>query len=203
MHSASALEGVSRTHNALINGDYKNYDWVSGYTCHQLGSSCISTQLAQLYVICSMRLLLWDCDNRSTSYCIETSLEQSNWTRVTDKRNEACRSWQMPISFIKITGTHNTANEVFNCVHFEWPCNYPVLENEASSQHQLAQPAIPQQQTWADFLWKLDIVLCFKTTNEATIQDSNHSKTDAVQIRTEVGEENKTNSLIYAEIRDR
>jgi BTB/POZ domain-containing protein 9 len=118
MQSASVLEGVSRTRNALINGDYKNYDWDSGYTCHQLGSGCISIQLAQPYVIGSMRLLLWDCDNRSYSYCIETSLDQSNWTIVCDKRNEACRSWQVivfqpkPISFIKITGTHNTANEV-------------------------------------------------------------------------------------------
>ena len=43
------------------------------------------------------------------------------------------RSWQIlvfnprPISFIKITGTHNTANEVFHCVHFEAPCDSEVL----------------------------------------------------------------------------
>lgn len=53
--SAIVLEGVSRTRNALINGDFKNYDWDSGYTCHQLGSGSISIQLAQPYVIGSMR----------------------------------------------------------------------------------------------------------------------------------------------------
>ncbi len=81
-----------------------------------------------------MRLLLWDCDDRSYSYCIETSLDQSNWTMCADKRNEACRSWQVfvfpprPVSFVRITGTHNTANEVFHCVHFEAPCEPDVLK---------------------------------------------------------------------------
>jgi BTB/POZ domain-containing protein 9 len=39
----------------------------------------------------------------------------------------ACRSWQhitfprRPVVFIRIVGTHNTANEVFHCVHLECP----------------------------------------------------------------------------------
>lgn len=104
--SAFVLEGVSRTRNALINGEFKNYDWDSGYTCHQLGSGSICIQLAQPFIIGSMRLLLWDCDNRSYSYCIETSIDQSNWSMVSDKRNEACKSWQIivfqprPVSFV-------------------------------------------------------------------------------------------------------
>ena len=52
---ACVIEGVSRSRNALINGDTKNYDWDSGYTCHQLGSGAIVVQLAQPYVIGSMR----------------------------------------------------------------------------------------------------------------------------------------------------
>ncbi|KAM7298364.1 hypothetical protein ISCGN_018961 [Ixodes scapularis] len=37
------------------------------------------------------------------------------------------RSWQLlrfprqPVVFVRIVGTHNTANEVFHCVHFECP----------------------------------------------------------------------------------
>ena len=133
-HSACVLEGVSRSRNALINGDYKNYDWDSGYTCHQLGSGNIIIQLSQPYVIDSMRLLLWDCDNRSYSYYIETSLDQTNWTVCVDKRNETCSSWQVLVfppramSFIRIVGTHNTANEVFHCVHFECPCEKETLQ---------------------------------------------------------------------------
>ncbi|XP_077997835.1 BTB/POZ domain-containing protein 9-like [Glandiceps talaboti] len=125
--SACVIEGVSRSRNALLNGDTKNYDWDSGYTCHQLGSGAIVVQLAQPFVIGSMRLLLWDCDDRSYSYYIEVSCDQHHWYRVAEKSREACKSWQTimfekrPVTFIKIVGTHNTANEVFHCVHFECP----------------------------------------------------------------------------------
>ena len=53
--SASVVEGVSRNRNALIDGDTHNYDWESGYTCHQIGSGCIIIQLAQPYVLGTMR----------------------------------------------------------------------------------------------------------------------------------------------------
>lgn len=43
--SATVIEGVSRTRNALLNGDYTNYDWDYGYTCHQLGSGVILVRL--------------------------------------------------------------------------------------------------------------------------------------------------------------
>lgn len=124
---AIVVEGVSRNRNALINGDTQNYDWDSGYTCHQLGSGAIVVQLAQPYMIDSCRLLLWNCDDRTYSYYIEVSTDQYKWETVADKTREACRSWQTiyfrrrPVTFIRIVGTHNTANEVFHCVHFECP----------------------------------------------------------------------------------
>ena len=40
-NSACVIEGVSRSRNALINGDWVNYDWDTGYTCHQLNSGAI------------------------------------------------------------------------------------------------------------------------------------------------------------------
>lgn len=52
---ASVIEGVSRSRNALLNGDTSNYDWDSGYTCHQLGSGAIVIQLAQPYMLGSLR----------------------------------------------------------------------------------------------------------------------------------------------------
>ncbi len=52
---ASVIEGVSRCRNALLNGDTHNYDLDSGYTCHQLGSGDIIIQLAQPYIISSLR----------------------------------------------------------------------------------------------------------------------------------------------------
>lgn len=145
--SALVIEGVSRTRNALLNGDVKNYDWDSGYTCHQLGkdmnlnklnrnliliffliffassmknvgSGVIVIQLGQPYYIGSLRLLLWDCDSRTYSFYIETSINQKDWEMAVDKRDEQLRSWQQftfpprPVVFFKIVGTYNTANEV-------------------------------------------------------------------------------------------
>ncbi|KAG9336813.1 hypothetical protein JZ751_003161 [Albula glossodonta] len=180
---ASVIEGVSRSRNALLNGDTRNYDWDSGYTCHQLGSGAIVIQLAQPYMIGSLRynsgegrvhgrggsslittlhkmklssvrtfsapvafvrhkplcrLLLWDCDDRSYSYYIELSTNQQQWTKVIDRSKVACRSWQtltfdkQPAAFIRIVGTHNTANEVFHCVHFECPAQLDVEVKEGS-----------------------------------------------------------------------
>ncbi|KAK0040540.1 BTB/POZ domain-containing protein 9 [Biomphalaria pfeifferi] len=140
-NSALVIEGVSRTRNALINGNIRSYDWDSGYTCHQLGSGAICIQLAQPYILSNMRLLLWDCDDRSYSFYIEVSIDQLKWTQVVDKRHEACKSWQavtfepLPVTFIRIVGTHNTANEVFHCVHFESPTDSAVgnLINNAAA----------------------------------------------------------------------
>ncbi|XP_069769220.1 BTB/POZ domain-containing protein 9-like [Narcine bancroftii] len=132
--SATVIEGVSRSRNALLNGDTKNYDWDSGYTCHQLGSGAIVIQLAQPFVISSMRLLLWDCDDRSYSFYVEVSNDQQHWRTVADHTKVTCKSWQtiliaqQPIVFIRIVGTHNTANEVFHCVHFECPAQNQVQQ---------------------------------------------------------------------------
>ncbi|XP_059839053.1 BTB/POZ domain-containing protein 9 isoform X1 [Hypanus sabinus] len=134
--SATVIEGVSRSRNALLNGDTRNYDWDSGYTCHQLGSGAIVIQLAQPFMIDSMRLLLWDCDDRSYSFYIEVSNNQQHWDRVADHTQVTCKSWQtitikrQPVVFIRIVGTNNTANEVFHCVHFECPAqNHQQIED--------------------------------------------------------------------------
>ena len=74
------------------------------------------------------RLLLWDCDDRTYSYYIDVSTDQNHWTRVVDKSQEATRSWQVVqfdpllVTFIKIVGTHNTANEVS---HTHAPASFP------------------------------------------------------------------------------
>ena len=143
--SALVIEGVCRSRNALLNGDTSNYDWDTGYTCHQLGSGAIVVQLGQPYALDSMRLLLWDCDDRSYSYYIEVSTNQRDWEVVCDRTRERCKSWQIvkfnrrPVVFIRIVGTHNTENEVFHCVHFEAPAmgDVQVQQNspEPNSHH--------------------------------------------------------------------
>jgi len=78
--SACVIEGVSRSRNALINGDTKNYDWDSGYTCHQLGSGSIVVQLAQPYVIGSMRYYYWCICTGTFYWCLDAGI--TGWTVV-------------------------------------------------------------------------------------------------------------------------
>ncbi|XP_043193007.1 BTB/POZ domain-containing protein 9-like [Amphibalanus amphitrite] len=130
--SAMVIEGVSRSRNALLNGDTDKYDWDHGYTCHQLGSGSVVVQLGQPVLLDSMRMLLWDCDDRTYGYYIEVSTNQRDWTIVCDRSRSHCRSWQVvtfkrrPVVFIRIVGTRNSANEVFHCVHFECPAQCEV-----------------------------------------------------------------------------
>jgi BTB/POZ domain-containing protein 9 len=106
-------------------------------------------QLAQPYWISSMRLLLWDCDDRSYSYHIETSLNNRDWQMAVNRDNELCRSWQnivldepRPVVFVRIVGVHNTANEVFHCVHFECP-SLEALATEESAAASDKEESVP------------------------------------------------------------
>uniref|UniRef100_A0A915CMA9 BACK domain-containing protein n=1 Tax=Ditylenchus dipsaci TaxID=166011 RepID=A0A915CMA9_9BILA len=142
---ASVIEGVSRSRNALLDGDTQNYDWDDGYTCHQLGSGSITIQLHQPYLLDSLRLLLWDCDDRTYSFYIEVSCDQTKWTKIVDVTNR--KSWQtlrfhrIPVVFIRIVGTANSANEVFHCVHFETPATNLSDSDRPSFLSQLSESA--------------------------------------------------------------
>ncbi|CAG9813737.1 unnamed protein product [Phaedon cochleariae] len=53
-------------------------------------------------------------------YYIESSMNVWEWEMVVDNTRENCKSWQVirfpprPVIFIRIVGTHNTANEIFS-----------------------------------------------------------------------------------------
>ncbi|XP_018422888.1 PREDICTED: BTB/POZ domain-containing protein 9 [Nanorana parkeri] len=169
--SASVIEGVSRSRNALLNGDTKNYDWDSGYTCHQLNSGAIVVQLAQPYMIGSIRLLLWDCDDRSYSYYVEVSPNQQQWTMVADRTKVPCRSWQtitfdrQPTCFIRIVGTHNTANEVFHCVHFECPAQTISQKEDSGEENPSSDPPLPAHQ---------GVTIAMRTSNASAAPSPSH-----------------------------
>ncbi|XP_072944054.1 BTB/POZ domain-containing protein 9 [Epargyreus clarus] len=145
--SAVVIEGISRSRNALLNGDTEHYDWEQGYTCHQLGSGAIVVQLAQPYMLSSLRMLLWDCDYRHYSYYVEVSLNYWHWDMVADRTRDACRSWQViyfsprPVSIIRIVGTNNSVNEVFHLVHLECPAQ--VEEDPAAKKLRPSPAAEP------------------------------------------------------------
>ncbi|OQV15078.1 BTB/POZ domain-containing protein 9 [Hypsibius exemplaris] len=135
---ASVVEGVSRSRHALINGSL-DYDWDNGYCCHQIGSGAIVVQLNQPYFLSSLRLLLWDVDDRTYTYVIHTSANNRDWRLIVDTRDSQRQSWQthqfnqQVVSFIKLTGTSNSANEVFHVVHLEAPCQVPLVSGAGSA----------------------------------------------------------------------
>ncbi|XP_025196538.1 BTB/POZ domain-containing protein 9-like isoform X2 [Melanaphis sacchari] len=142
--NAIVIDGVSRSRNSLLDGNCKDYDWDCGYTCHQLGSGCILVQLGQPYMLSSMRMLLWDCDDRYYSYYVEVSVNMWDWELIVDKSKELVRSWQLlqfksrPVVFIRITGTYNSANEVFHCVHLEAPAQVPIDLNTVEVEQEIS-----------------------------------------------------------------
>ncbi|KAG8235189.1 hypothetical protein J437_LFUL014153 [Ladona fulva] len=76
-----------------------------------------------------------------------------NWELVVDKTREVCRSWQTlrferrPVVFIRIVGTHNTANVVFHCVHFECPAQVDDSGSSLSSKSALTLPSSKETHT--------------------------------------------------------
>lgn len=89
----------------------------------KIGGDAIIVQLSQPYYIGSLRLLLWDRDDRTYSFYVETSVNQSDWEMAVDKRDEHLQSWQTltftprPTVFLKIVGTHNSGERAY--VSFE------------------------------------------------------------------------------------
>ena len=61
------------------------------WTIVTTGSGAIIVQLSQPFVVDSMRLLLWDCDDRAYSYTIEVSVDNVKWVMIKDNSNEPCR----------------------------------------------------------------------------------------------------------------
>ncbi|KAJ3647099.1 hypothetical protein Zmor_024640 [Zophobas morio] len=113
----------------LLNGDFRNYGGSSGFTAHTIGSAGIIVQLTQPYMISTMKLLLFDKDNRNYRYFIETSLNKTDWELAADRRHEVSKSWQnlvfkeRAVVYVRITGTYNSdpGNKGFQVVHFECP----------------------------------------------------------------------------------
>lgn len=112
--SAVVLEGIGGRN--MLN---ENLD----FACHESGHNIV-LQFNQSYYIDSLRMLLGNAMNHLNrySFCIETSLNQTDWEMAVDKRDETLSGWQefnfvpRPALFIKITGTQSdNVSLVFVC----------------------------------------------------------------------------------------
>lgn len=100
--------------NVLLDGNV-NHEWDPGCTC-QVGSNVVC-RLKQPYVISSMNLLLWEQDDRSYCYYIETSVNEEDWEMMVDFRMEQksplqkLRFQPRTVVFIKIVVTNTTPDD--------------------------------------------------------------------------------------------
>ena len=115
---------------SLIDGVTTDYDGENGYgyTLWTPTPGAITLDLKMLCTISSMKLLLWDLDDRYYRYKIEASSDQLMWDTIVDRTAEMdqCRSWQdigfnPPIQarYLRLTGTYNSANVQFHVVEWE------------------------------------------------------------------------------------
>ena len=127
---AQVIEGVSRIKDVLLFGDSFVCDPDISFTCHQLGNGSITVQLAQPYMIGSVRFLLYDNDKRKYGYEVFVSVNRKNWIKVANDAKRNCRSWQtikfdpLPVVFIRIFGTYCSVNQAFNLLRFECPASF-------------------------------------------------------------------------------
>jgi len=77
------------------------------------------------------------------------------------------RSWEILtfspriVVYIRICGTHNTANEVFHCVHFECPCRPDILKSYMNDQTSISptDDHVPNSVTYEEFYKSLEPLL--------------------------------------------
>ena len=107
----------------LIDGVTTGYTGTNGfgYTVWRPTNApgSMTLDLKGLCTISSMRLLLYDLDNRYYQYKIEASSNNTTWVTIVDRTaaTNQCRSWQ-DISFnpliqawyLRLTGTYNSNN---------------------------------------------------------------------------------------------
>ncbi|XP_050425985.1 BTB/POZ domain-containing protein 9-like [Adelges cooleyi] len=119
----------------MLDDVYKNRDG-HFYTHHPMElNHFILVQLAQPYLLSSMRMRLWDHDDRVYSYTIEVSVNNQDWKMIVNKANELTQSWQLlqfkptMIVYIRITGVYSSVGHDFRCEYFEAPAQVMLGPN--------------------------------------------------------------------------
>ena len=110
-------------HNNMLREDWTHYGHCFGNTFFKI-PNFVEINFKMAYEINTIRLLLWDGDNRHYGYYIQVSLDGNNWKKIVDYSNGNRKSWQT-IRFdksnmrcVRIFGTANSANDWFHIVKF-------------------------------------------------------------------------------------
>ena len=90
------------------------------------------------------------------------------------------RSWEILtfapriVVYIRICGTHNTANEVFHCVHFECPCRPDILKAYMNDHPSLSttDDHVPNSVTYDEFYKSFEPLLETNTNNSSSTMEN-------------------------------
>ncbi|XP_050435261.1 BTB/POZ domain-containing protein 9-like isoform X3 [Adelges cooleyi] len=115
-----------------------------GLAVNKRQPDCLQVQLAQPYVLSSMRILLNDGNSRTCGYIIHVSVNNEDWELIVDNSKKPARSWQLfkfdptPIVYIRISAVRTSKkDELIKSVHLVTPA--PVsLDSDA-----------PTKQSWS------------------------------------------------------
>ncbi|XP_050435414.1 BTB/POZ domain-containing protein 9-like [Adelges cooleyi] len=119
------------------------------YTYHLLEKGCIVVQLAQPYILGSMRLLLWDGDDRAYGYTVEASVNNQDWEILINKSKELTQSWQVfqfkprPIIYIRVTGVYSSVGNDFRIVYLEAPAQVTLDSNDVEDDRAITSDRRP------------------------------------------------------------
>jgi len=111
-NGAELIEGIENRGSCIRNPPY-TYRNMTGYSYNQLGKR-ITVELKETYMINKIQFKLWDLDDRTYSYILESSQDGSNWTTVLDCSEMSCSSLQTiyfpvkEVKFIAVKGTRNS-----------------------------------------------------------------------------------------------
>jgi len=107
-----------------IDGIIDNYGGQGGFAYFAIPGS-MTIELPKTEMVARTQLLLWNIDDRSFQYQIETSLDNKHWQIAADKSRGQWTGWQVDnfaarkARFVRLTGLHDSRNNNFQVVEFE------------------------------------------------------------------------------------
>lgn len=110
--------------DALNDGNKTVYDSLTGFA-HGSWPCNFLLEFPKARNIGTIRFLLWDGDDRSYRYRVETSVDGKAWKSLADHSAEGQRGWQeiqfepRSVKYVKVRGLHNSANRDFHIVEIE------------------------------------------------------------------------------------
>jgi len=129
----------------VTNGNIINYDSDNGFSDCSFPAT-LTIDLEASYNLHTVRMFLWDLDDRRYKYRFLTSIDRKNWSVHYDTQQEGFNGWQCfefsnkkDVRFIRVDALHNTANAGFHIIQIEAYEEKPPELNKPCSKHKLLE----------------------------------------------------------------